>query len=395
MASGPKVLSVYEGFFTGGARILHTDVVQGLHASGQDHAVLSIHNETARENTVQMMENDACYQRLTASGIAVSSLQRRSFGGVRWPFFTGEELDAYDRLATESDVVLTLKEQPLRLTRRSRVRRPVITCLHRTDPENQGGALRDLRIGIETGRVATAICCANATKVAYEAAGVPGEKLQVVANGIDLERFRESPEQRQQIRNELGIDAQSPVITLAARFDTMKNIPLFLEAANIYLQKTAAAHVVLCGAGMTDENPHFMRLVDDTCRDVPHLEERFHPLGIRRDMPAVYAASDIVSLTSSFGEAYPLCLIEGMACGAVPVATDIGDCRDIVHGRGLITGSDPESVARAWDTAYADKEYYRQEITRTRYQFGRERMLDEYRGIIESYVPVQRTREYV
>ncbi|MGH6656292.1 MAG: glycosyltransferase, partial [Actinocrinis sp.] len=38
-----RALSLYEGFFSGGARILHTDVLTGLHGRGQSHRVLSIH----------------------------------------------------------------------------------------------------------------------------------------------------------------------------------------------------------------------------------------------------------------------------------------------------------------------------------------------------------------
>lgn len=41
-----RVLSLYEGFFAGGARVLHTDLISGLHARGaQQHSVLSIASE--------------------------------------------------------------------------------------------------------------------------------------------------------------------------------------------------------------------------------------------------------------------------------------------------------------------------------------------------------------
>ena len=73
---GLRVLSVYEGFFSGGARMLHSDAVIGLHESGQRHRVLSIHGEMHREATRQRMEDDACYSRLTAAGVPVASLDR-------------------------------------------------------------------------------------------------------------------------------------------------------------------------------------------------------------------------------------------------------------------------------------------------------------------------------
>jgi hypothetical protein len=45
------VLSVYEGFFSGGARIVHSDIVLGLTEGGQHHQVLSLYGEVHREAT--------------------------------------------------------------------------------------------------------------------------------------------------------------------------------------------------------------------------------------------------------------------------------------------------------------------------------------------------------
>src|SRR5262245_699105 len=114
---GLHVLSVYEGFFSGGARILHTDVVLGLQEGGQHHRVLSLHGEVLREATRQPMEDDACYRSLTAADVEVTSLGR-TFGlpgGVTADpaQFTGPELATTARAMADADVILSLKEQPL------------------------------------------------------------------------------------------------------------------------------------------------------------------------------------------------------------------------------------------------------------------------------------------
>ena len=70
-----RVLSVYEGFFSGGARILHSDVVAGLREGGQYHRVLSIHGAMHREASYQKIEDDACYRSLTAAGVPVTALR--------------------------------------------------------------------------------------------------------------------------------------------------------------------------------------------------------------------------------------------------------------------------------------------------------------------------------
>ncbi|CAM5423722.1 hypothetical protein SAURM35S_08842 [Streptomyces aurantiogriseus] len=387
MGHGLRVLSVYEGFFTGGARIVHSDVVLGLREGGQHHRVLSVHGEVHREATRQRMEDDACYRTLTAAGVGVTSLGR-TFGPDRTDpaAFTGPELADTARATADADVILSLKEQPLALLNQAGLpRRPVVVCLHRSDPENQGRALDDLKAAIADGTVAACVCCAESTRAAYEAAGIPSGLLHVIPNGVDLIRFRPDPAGRLALRTSLGIgDPTAPVIVFAARYDGMKNVPLFLRAARAWLAEEPDGHILMCGAGMTPANPGLE--ADITAAfgaDRDDLTPRLHRLGVRRDMEKVYAAADVVSLTSSWGEAAPLCLIEGMMCGAVPVATDVGDSAAIVRGHGIVTPPDPEVIARAWTTAATSRDTFTPALTASRERFSRTRMIASYAALID------------
>lgn len=393
MTGTTRVLSIYEGFFSGGARILHTDVLSGLHGRrGQQHSLLSIHSEVRREATFQPMYEDACYRRLTAQGLAVDTLGR---GADERSPFTDREVARLSEMAAQTDVILTLKEQPLGLVNRADLHgRPVLTCLHRSDPENQGQAFQELREAAYAGHLAAAICCADATRDAYTAAGIPAELLHVIPNGVDLRRFKPSRRNRAAVRAALGIPAEAPVVVFAARYDTMKNVPLFLAATREFLSLRPDAHVMLCGAGMTRANPGL--LADIAALGLaavdPEAERargrragppgRVHLLGVRGDPEAIYAAADVVALTSAFGEAAPLCLIEGMLCGAVPVATDVGDCATIVAGHGLIAEPEPAAVAYAWIEALGQHAHFFQAMTRNRYKFSRTRMIMAYGSLI-------------
>jgi glycosyltransferase involved in cell wall biosynthesis len=370
------VLSLYEGFFSGGARILHTDVVVGLHARGQRHRVLSIHGQVYREATFQWMQDDPCYRRLVAAGVPVTALRDGDEGAAR---FDAAELAAVEREAATAQVVLTLKEQPLRLVNQAGLRGPVVTCLHRSDPENQGAGLAELRAAVAAGRIAALVCCAESTRQAYQAAGIPVGLLHVIPNGVDLRRFRPDRAARARVRRSLGIVDDAPVVAFAARYDTMKNVPLFLGAAAVFLAQNPAAHVVLCGAGMTPDNPG---LRADLAAAGLEDSARVHLLGIREDPQEVYAAADVVSLTSAFGEAAPLCLIEGMMCGAVPVATDVGDCAAIVSGRGLLTAPEAAAVAAGWAQALADRGRFAPALLAARDLFGRRRMIASYASLV-------------
>lgn len=385
---GLRVLSVYEGFFSGGARIVHSDVVRGLAEGGQSHQVLSIHGEVHREATRQRMEDDPCYRALTAAAVGVTSLGRTAGlvdGALAANVFSGPELAETARSMAAADVILSLKEQPLALLNQAGLpRRPVVVCLHRSDPENQGPALAELRAAVADGTVAACVCCAESTRDAYETAGIPRELLHVIPNGVDLLRFRPDPAARAAVRASLGIPGPAPVTAFAARYAPMKNVPLLLRAARVWLAREPQGHVLMCGAGMTPGNPALRADIESAFGADRHLADRIRLLGVRGDMEAVYAAADVVALTSVSGEAAPLCLIEGMMCGAVPVTTDVGDSAGIVRGHGFVTPPDPEAVARAWTAAVAGRAGLAPALAASRERFSRTRMIAAYAALLDA-----------
>jgi glycosyltransferase involved in cell wall biosynthesis len=90
-----------------------------------------------------------------------------------------------------------------------------------------------------------------------------------------------------------------------------------------------------------------------------------------------------VALTSSTGEAAPLCLIEGMMCGAVPVTTDVGDSALIVAGHGLVAEPTAAAISAAWDEAIARRTEWAPALTRDRPRFSHTRMAAAYASVIE------------
>jgi glycosyltransferase involved in cell wall biosynthesis len=331
------------------------------------------------------MTDDTCYRALTAAGVGVTSLDRTYRGTGVPDGFTGPELAETARVTAGADVILSLKEQPLALLNQAGLpRRPVVVCLHRSDPENQGPALDELRAAIADGTVVACVCCAESTRDAYRAAGIPADLLHVIPNGVDLARFRPDASRRRTLRAELGIDPAAPVVVFAARYDGMKNVPLLLAAARAWLARVPDGQVLLCGAGMTAANPGLTADIATAFAGAAGLADRgLRLLGVRRDMESMYAASDVVALTSAWGEAAPLCLIEGMMCGAVPVATDVGDSAAIVAGLGLVTAPDPEVIAAAWSRAVASRADLAPALAASRERFSRTRMIASYATLLD------------
>ncbi|MFE5410097.1 glycosyltransferase [Microbacterium sp. NPDC056569] len=384
-----RVLSLYEGFFAGGARILHSDVVAGLHAGReQSHAVLSLSAQARRDATVQSAHDDPRYRRLAGAGVEITALGGTA-GAEPMDPSSFRELDLHRaaEAIAQADVVLSLKEQPLGLLLALRAHGlmpsvPVAACLHRSDPSHSGSALGWLREAAETGLLTATISCARSTDEAYAQHLPFGLDRRVVPNGIDTDVFAPATDAAETaaLRTGLGIPFDAPVILLAARFDEMKDPGLFLRAAARHAAAHPDAHYVLCGAGMTCDNAGFASLITDAAAPA----DRVHVLGIRSDMPALYRIADVVALTSAYGEASPLCLLEGAAAGATPVTTDVGDAARSVERFGLVTPRDPDAIASAWDAVLRDRDHYRDAALAARPGLSRGRMIDEYRLAIES-----------
>lgn len=382
-----RVLSLYEGFFAGGARILHSDVVAGLSLDGsQQHRVLSLTSSARRDASLQFARDDTRFRRLHAAGVAIDTFDRVAGDVPLAPeHFTAAELDRAAGLFADADVVLSLKEQPLSLVvalQRAGMLpdRPVAACLHRSDPTHSGPALGWLTDAAASGAVTATIACAESTSDAYARAGVSAAEAWVIDNGIDTRRFRPGTRaERRRIRARLGIPESAPVVLLAARFDAMKDPGLFLRAAALHARRSPGTHVVVCGSGMTRSNPAFVDLLADSGVGA---EVALHSLGLREDMPELYRIADVVALTSAFGEASPLCLVEGAASGAVPVTTDVGDAARMIDGFGLVTARTPESIVEAWGDALALRPALRSAALAARGRLDRRRMIDDYRGAI-------------
>jgi len=385
-----RVLSLYEGFFAGGARILHSDVVAGLAADGdQEHHVLSLTSAARRDASVQFAHDDTRYRRLRAADVGITAFDRIAGPQPIGPeAFTAAELDRAAALFDEADVVLSLKEQPLSLVlalHRAGLlpNRPTAACLHRSDPTHSGAALGWLTDAAATGAVSATISCAASTSDAYARAGVAAAEAWIIDNGIDTRRFRPGTRlERRRIRAGLGIPESAAVVLLAARFDAMKDPGLFLAAVARHARRSPGTHYVMCGSGMTRENAGFAALVADSGIDEGAGRIALHALGLREDMPQLYRIADVVALTSAFGEASPLCLAEGAASGAIPVTTDVGDAARVVRGFGLVTARDAAEIASAWEQALGSRLERRAAALRARARLDRRRMVDDYRGAI-------------
>jgi glycosyltransferase involved in cell wall biosynthesis len=132
---------------------------------------------------------------------------------------------------------------------------------------------------------------------------------------------------------------------MVARVDPQKDHPNFVRAAALLAARRPDVRFVLCGQGADREN---VALVRDLAER--GLEDRFLLLGRRGDVDRVMAALDVCTLSSAYGEAFPLAIGEAMACGVPCVVTDLGDCAHLVGDTGgVVPPRDPAALAAAWE----------------------------------------------
>jgi glycosyltransferase involved in cell wall biosynthesis len=188
------------------------------------------------------------------------------------------------------------------------------------------------------------IYVSEASRLQHEAMGYRGEKSQVITNGFDTSQFAPSPQARAAVRAELGMHDDQFLIGLVGRFHPMKDHLNFLRAAALLSEDNGAARFLLAGREMDNGNQTVSRLLGRW-----NLEGRVHLLGERADTHNLIAALDVCSLSSSYGESFPLVVGEAMACGVPCVVTNVGDAAELVGTTGLVVPPrNPEALAQAW-----------------------------------------------
>ena len=141
----------------------------------------------------------------------------------------------------------------------------------------------------------------------------------MVRLGFDLSPFDVPPERRQahaaEFRRSAGIPVDAQVVTLVARLVPIKRVDRYLQMAR-KLQRRSDTYFVIVGDGELASSLQ-------SSEDARALGRRLVWTGLRRDMPAVMAGSDVAVLTSD-NEGTPVSLIEAQAAGVPVVSTRVG-----------------------------------------------------------------------
>ena len=145
---------------------------------------------------------------------------------------------------------------------------------------------------------------------------IPGAKIEIIPNGLDIQGIRKTYYDRNDLMRETNIPQDSYIIGQVGRFNKVKNHLFTIGLMPELLKKSPKCNLVFIGTGDEEE---VRTLKEEAAR--LHVENHIVFLGQREDATALMTALDAIILPS-FSESFSLVLVEAQAKGIRCVASD-------------------------------------------------------------------------
>jgi glycosyltransferase involved in cell wall biosynthesis len=271
-------------------------------------------------------------------------LARHRAAGVRTVQLTGVELAPARRLSSAADFVrsairsaasadvVSINQYHDALFGRAvatRRRRPLVCHLRLTPPDM---LCTQWRIGL--GGVSRFIAVSHAVRRQWiDQIGLPEDGVDVVHDGIDVDRFRPVAD-RIAVRRALGTPDEAFVAVYAGRIDASKNIEGMLRAFAALGMRGANARLWIAGRPVAHATPEDGARYVESLRDLAKalgIHDQVDWLGTRDDIPALLASAD-VALLFAYNEAFGRATVEALACGTPIVAHRPSGTSEILTG---------------------------------------------------------------
>jgi len=163
---------------------------------------------------------------------------------------------------------------------------------------------------------------------AMVAHGADADRVSVVPNGVDCDKFRPLP--KDEARRKLGLPPTASIVLSVGDFFENKGFHLLVDAVATLRRERPDVFLVIVG-GPPQHGTDYSREIERRVA-ANHAESYVRLVGRRPHDELVwwYSAADVFALLSA-REGSPNVLMEALACGVPAVATPVGGIPDVLE----------------------------------------------------------------
>ncbi len=210
------------------------------------------------------------------------------------------------------------------------------------------------------------------------------DDVTVVRNAIEYERYY-CPENRQEVREEFGINSDTITLGFAGRIAPAKNLDILLNAFSKVFIENPNVRLLLIGRG--EQKQELIRLASDL-----KISDAVIWTGFRRDIPRLLAGLDIFIQPSS-NEGLSLSLLEALAAEKPVIATNVGGTSEVIidNVTGLLIPTQSVTALKSSILRLLDDEDLRTNLANAGRkliieEFGSRKMINSYWQLYEKYL---------
>ncbi|GAP99188.1 glycosyltransferase family 4 protein [Leptolyngbya sp. NIES-2104] len=185
------------------------------------------------------------------------------------------------------------------------------------------------------------IAVSHQTKQDWIKFGTDSDRIRVVHNGVDLEKFKPA-ENSIQARQQWGIFDDTKIISYIGRIDREKGLETLIQATAILMKEGRRIKTLIAGKPLThysfskgreceDKGMNYLRSLTQLA-DSQDVSDQVQFVGHLANPISLYHASDVNVLPSIWSEPCSLGLFESLACSVPKVASRIGGNPEILAG---------------------------------------------------------------
>ncbi len=230
------------------------------------------------------------------------------------------------------------------------------------------------------------VVCAEKSMNEHIKKGFNKNKFIVIRNGLDLNKFKSSESMRRKYREKIKINQSELLLGTVARFNPIKDIPTLIKVIKKLKSSGLNFKYLFVGENMDLDNKTLVNMIEKS-----NLKDTIKLIGQEESISSVMNAIDL-HILSSKSEAFPMVILESLACGTPSISTNVGDVSRIIKNKKFLVDKENylslyNAINEFLNLELEEKEKISKEgIDHIKFNFSIEKMTKEYLKVYENYL---------